>query len=279
MLKIVLALLALPLLGAAPPSLAGSVAGVCPDGSAFIVTRKADAPCLRARFVDDPSHMPPLRPELLPRPYLWQIEHEARDPNNPYNLLEAAEKIRAQHGSGAPEAPDSSAPLAATLQQAPVAAGPTEANQPLLLALHQDQIRDLVRMVALRQQVAPATFTVEDIHGEAELYVRLAHSSAFEERVRDALGGADRHVILFSARTAKAAEFYPNFFLVKDGATFRPDPENPHEVGLIVGDPGELDPGYLVFGYLVLPARFDPAGELEIWWNDRSIVSQLHPSR
>ncbi len=47
--------------------LAGSVAGMCPDGSAFIVGRKADAPCVRARFVEDPSQLPPLRPELLPR--------------------------------------------------------------------------------------------------------------------------------------------------------------------------------------------------------------------
>ena len=167
MSRILLACLALPLLGSAAPSFAGSVAGVCPDGSAFIVRKKADAPCARAKFVADPSELPPLRPELLPRPYLWQLEHEARDPNNPYNLLDAAEKIRAQRAQGAPVSTEqTTAPLANTQQRVPVPT-PVDTPRPLSLALHQDQIRDLVRLVALRQQVAPATFTVESIQGES----------------------------------------------------------------------------------------------------------------
>ena len=59
--------------------------------------------------------------------------------------------------------------------------------------------------------------------------------------------------------------------------TYRPDPESPQEIGFIVGDPGELEAGYLTLGYMVLPARFDPSGALEIWWNDRSVVAVLQP--
>ena len=101
--------LALTLVAVAWTANADSVAGLCPDGSAFIVRRRADAPCDRAKFVDDPSDMPPLRPELLPRPYTWQLDHQARDPNNPYNLLDQAEQVRAAQdpppGEAAPSGP------------------------------------------------------------------------------------------------------------------------------------------------------------------------------
>ncbi len=256
--------------------LAGSVAGICPDGSAFIVGRKADAPCVRARFVEDPSQLPPLRPELLPRPYTWTLDQRARDPNNPYNLLEAVEKMNKRHAAepAAELREPRRAPIAASgLAPAP----PVEATPPIGLALDENEIRDLVRLVALRQELAPATYTVEDIEHHEQLLVRVAHSAAFEERVLGALGEVDKHVLLFSARSVQHSEFHPNFFLVRDGMTFRPDPQNSREVGFIVGDPGELEQGYLVLGYLVIPGRFDPRESLEIWWNDRSVVTTLQP--
>lgn len=271
------AALALILWGGASFAQAGSVAGVCPDGSAFIVTKRADAPCARAKFVSDPSELPPLRPELLPRPYTSQIQHEAQDPNNPYNLLDQAEKIRALQRDGRPLSEATAPAPVSAAPPGPVAAAQPDRARPVALALHQDELRDLVRLVALRQQVAPATFAVTDIQREEELFVRLAYSSAFEERVRDSIGARDFHVILFSARSVQPSEFHPNFFFVKDGATFRPDPQNPHEIGLLVGDPGELEAGYLVLGYLLVPERFDPRTGLEIWWNDRSIHSVLEP--
>ena len=258
------------------PALAGSVAGVCPDGSAFIVSRKASAPCARARFVDDPSDMPPLRPELLPRPYTWTLDQRARDPNNPYNLLEATRKMNARHEpTPAPSAEQTAPePQVAAVPPTRVQAGSPE---PLSLPLHEDEVRDLVRLVTLRQEVAPATFTVEDIHQQPQLLVRLAHSQSFQDRVLDVLGQSDKHVLLFSVRSVQAGEFYPNFFLVHEGVTFRPDPEDSHEVGFIVGDRGELEAGYLALGYLIIPQRFDPSQPLEIWWNDRSLVGVLRP--
>ncbi len=83
------------LFGVGSGAAAEGLTGVCPDGSMFIVQQRASVPCKNARFVDDPSKTPPIRPELLPHPYTWQVDQEARNPNNPYQLLEAAEKIRA----------------------------------------------------------------------------------------------------------------------------------------------------------------------------------------
>jgi len=41
-----------------------------------------------------------VRPEYLPSPYTWQVYNELQDPNNPYNLIEAADEVRALGGSG-----------------------------------------------------------------------------------------------------------------------------------------------------------------------------------
>ena len=57
------------LLAAAPASAA--ISGVCPDGSIFIVQSADAIPCRGAKRVD-PQDLPPLQPELLPRPYGWE---------------------------------------------------------------------------------------------------------------------------------------------------------------------------------------------------------------
>ena len=92
---------------------AAGIAGVCPDGSAFIVQSRADVPCPRAKLVP-PDELPPLRPELLPHPYTWHVDQEARDPHNPYNLIDAAQKIRtlrAGEASGEPSTPRVETPM------------------------------------------------------------------------------------------------------------------------------------------------------------------------
>lgn len=249
---------------------AQGLTGVCPDGSFFVVKTRDAIPCEKARLVDDASQLPPIRPHYLPRPYTWEIDEQKRDPNNPYNLLEAVEKIRAEEEIV--EAPET--PPALTNESLPA---PSAAPRALQLGTSQDDMRDLVRLIALRQEVAPASFHVENREGEPEMVIRIAHSSSFEERVLNALGRADRHVVLFLARMERETDFYPNFFFVHQGATYRPDPEHPHEVGWILGDVGRQAPGTLVMGYLVLPTRFDPKSTLEVWWNDRSLETVLAP--
>ena len=64
---------------------------------------------------------------------------------------------------------------------------------------------------------------------------------------------------------------------VQDGVTFRPEPSEAREVGLLVGQPGDLERGFMVVGYIVIPARFDPRRSMDVYWNDRSISTILMP--
>jgi hypothetical protein len=253
----------------------GSIAGVCPDGSAFVVRQKADIPCDRARLVE-PSAVPPLRPELLPRPYPWMVDQEARNPNNPYNLLDAAEAVRALHSGESKEE--------ATKGSSEAGSGPVErARRPTSSrsgpALASDEIEALVELVDLRQDVAPATLRAEDAIGRGRMEVRFAYSNALESTVLRWLGRGhtQARVVIFSVRALEAGEFYPSLFFLQDAEGFRPDPERTEEVGFLIGSAGSLDPGAIRLGYVILPGRFSPVRPIELWWNDRRIEAVLSP--
>src|SRR5262245_14423514 len=77
--------LALGLVAAAPLR-AGSITGVCPDGSMFVVQQASSIPCRDAKLVQ-PHEVPPMRPEFLPRPYGWDVFQRETNPNNPYNQV------------------------------------------------------------------------------------------------------------------------------------------------------------------------------------------------
>jgi hypothetical protein len=251
------------------PSLASaeSLAGVCPDGSAFIVQQEADIPCARAKLVE-PSDLPPLRPEFLPRPYKWMVDQEARDPRNPYNLVDEAQRIRELRAGSADPTPSPTPPVEAS-----------PPRQETRLSLGESELRDLVRLVSLRQQVAPAELVIEDIHDRPQLYLQLAYSRAFEARTLEAMSdeASRARIFVFTARAAEAVEFYPNFLVTQGSATFRPDALNPEEVRFLVGAPGRLPKGTMAVGYLRIPERFDPTQPMDLWWNDRSIETILEP--
>ena len=82
---------------------AGAISGVCPDGSMFIVQHESQIPCKRAKVVE-PDEIPPIKPEYLPTPYTWQVYNETNDPNNPYNLIDAAREVRALRDAAATRA-------------------------------------------------------------------------------------------------------------------------------------------------------------------------------
>ena len=256
---------------------ADSVTGVCPDGSFFVVREPEDAPCSRSKLVD-PADLPPIRPQLLPRPYTWYVDQVARDPNNPYNLLEAAEKIREAR---ARKPRSESAISGARAPELPIATA-RELPRPgvALPQLSEAELRDLLRVVQMRQQVASAELRIEDLRGGERLLILLAHSEAFETIVLDWFGmsAADRRVIAFVAvAPTRPTEFHPNFFVVQGSRTFRPDPRDPQELALLAGEPGTIPEGGGALGYLVVPAEFDPARPMELWWNDRSIEALLAP--
>jgi hypothetical protein len=262
-----------------------TLSGVCPDGSFFIVQSRASVPCANPRFAD-PSELPPVRPYLLPRPYTWYVDQEARSANNPYNLLETAQKIRAARAGVAESAAQAQAPATAPqaaapqTRGAPVAAQAARAPQAApLVSLADDELRDLVRLIALRQEAAPATLDLEDVHGKRTLKIEIAYSASFEGYALQSLSRepAANRVLVWSAQAERDTDFHANFFVVQNGRTFRPDPQNAFEEGFLLGAPGRLPEGEMAVGYLVMPATFDPKAPLEVFWNDRSVEAVLAP--
>ncbi len=280
------------MLAGASPAARASITGVCPDGSIFIVQRAEAIPCANAKRVD-PGDVPPLKPEQLPRPYAWEVFNQQQNPNNPYNLIDAARQVReSRDAEAAAEAKAASepvqsarsepvAPSAATaLATQPAPSAPVDSAAPLDLGLSDEEARNLALIVELSQQRAPAAFARGD-GAEAGLSVRVAPSSAFEARLRDAWASRGRTlagpVVLFSARAAAPAAFHPNFTFVQGHEAFHPDPGDPTQLGVIRGELGNLAPDADVLGYVVLPKQVELAKPLDIYWDDRQITATLRP--
>jgi hypothetical protein len=248
-----------------------TIVGLCPDGSAFIVRRTEDIPCSRAKLVE-PSEMPPMRPELLPRPFPWLVDQQARNPNNPYNLIEAAEAVRDMHSDEVRTSPERTQ----ATPEPPPPTGLAASNGP---ALPPDELEALVELVELRQDIAPALIRAEDAIGRGRMEVRFAYSHSLEGVMLEWLGRdrSQSRVAIFAARALEAGEFYPSFFFLQDAEGFRPDPATPSEVGFLLGAGGPLELGAIRLGYVVLPARFQPERPIECWWNDRRVEATLDP--
>jgi hypothetical protein len=255
---------------------AGAVTGVCPDGSVFVVRRAADIPCSAAKRVES-SQVPPLRPENLPRPYLWQLHQEKQNENNPYNLIDRAERVRGG-GAAVSAPPVAESPSNATPQVA--AAPPTRAPAPPprpekpQLGLTDGELRDLFYLVELSQQSAPATF-VEEAGGAESIRVSFAHSAAFEQRLRQA-GSVDGTVVLWSVQPKQSQRFQPNFTFVQGETAFHPQPGRARELDVLVGKiAGELAAEEVVLGYAVIPPTIDLSRPMDLYWDDRRIAVTL----
>lgn len=268
------------------PGAAPAITGVCPDGSVFVVRRQADVPCREAKRVE-PSKVPPLRPENLPRAYLWEVHRQRIDENNPYNLVDRAEKVRtlgnADLAIGAappPAAATTGAPAGeAALPQvaaAPPAAPPPSAPRPSELALTDGELRDLFYLVELSQKRAPATFLRAGAAGDDSLRVSLAWSQAFDERLRSA-GAAPGTALLFLADANAAERFLPNFTFVQGQATYSPRRDDPSQLGVLSGQLGDLGAEDLVLGYVILPPSLDVSRPLDVYWDDRQLATTFRP--
>ncbi len=256
---------------------AATVTGVCPDGSMFIAPREELIPCRGAKQVD-PSEMPPIKPEYLPRPYAWERFNREQDPNNPYNLIDAAPPTDAPVATRPPRTVEprvQPAPQARPVAQRPPSRPAPEAGPRLDLGLTRQEVEDLAAIVEVAQRRAPATFSVPD-RGVA---LRLAHSTAFEDRVQDALRArgeaATGPVVLFAAVAIRADAFHGNLTFVQGHAAFHPSPNRPGEMGLLAGALGRLDQGEELLGYAVLPESVDLAEPLDVYWNDRLLRTTL----
>jgi hypothetical protein len=280
-------------LAGATPAARASITGVCPDGSIFIVQRPEAIPCSNSKQVE-PGDVPPLKPELLPRPYAWEVFNQQQNPNNPYNLIDAARQVRETQAveqggapSGAavqsartqPQAPSEAAPRQPEPQPAP-SAPVADSSVPLDLGLSDEEARNLALIVELSQQRAPAAFARGD-GGGPEISVRVAPSSAFEARLRDAWAARGRTlagpVVLFTAQAAAPTAFHPNFTFVQDHEAFHPDPGDASQFGVLRGALAALAPGAGVLGYVVLPGSVDLGKPLSIYLDDRQITATLRP--
>ena len=279
-------LLALWILGlGASPASAAAITGVCPDGSIYIVQRRAQVPCRDSREVE-PHEVPPLRPEYLPSPYTWQVWSQAHNPNNPYNLIDATRKIRALQG-GSPGPPEAGAPEpqpapgTAAGEAAPVAGREAEPAPvaPLELGFTDQELRDLYAIIELSQQAAPATLARKTADGRGRFRVSLAHSAAFEQRLRQAWasrgGLGERPVLLFSAAARDAEEFWANFTFVQGHLTFQPEAADARQLGILQGHLGRLAAGEVVLGYVVLPEALSLSEDLDVYWNDRRTTTHF----
>ncbi len=278
-----LARLSMPVVGAllggafaAAHAGSGTLTGLCPDGSVFVVRQREAIPCSNAKLVE-PSEVPPLRPELLPRPYTWEVYSQGADPNNPYNLIDAAREVRALRQGGAPAPSDAGALAGApAVQPSTPALGPAPASAPAAsatLGLSEDEIRDLFLIVELSQGAAPAEFVKEDADGSEAMAVALAHSAAFEERLRgEHLQAASLEagsVLLFSVVAQRAEPFHATLTFTQAHLAFSPDPANPLQLGLLQGRLGDLEAGEVVLGWIALPPAMDLRQPMGLYWNDR----------
>lgn len=250
-----------------------SLTGVCPDGSIYIVQEARQIPCADSKAVA-PDEVPPIRPDYLPTPYTWKVWNERNNPNNPYNVIDAARQVR---GLEAPP-PAPGVGHAPTTQQA-TAAPPTPPNAPLSLGLSDDELRDLFQIVELSQERSPARLARETAGGQGVFEVRFARSAAFEERLRErfaARGGLPSGgVLLFAARSVAPEEFYASFTFLQEHLTYQPDATDARQLGVLQGRLGALAAGEVVLGYVTLPPNFDPAAELDIYWDDRHTTVQF----
>ena len=271
------------------PAGSASVTGVCPDGSMFIVQRVESVPCRDAKQVD-PSDLPPMKPEYLPRPYGWEVFYRKNDPNNPYNLIQSqppeapAPVHRTQGGRNEPRASrdpgviEPRVPERSALQSgsAPVVRSAERIDASALL-LGDTEVEDLAMIVELSQRRAPASFTDDGSQGR----VRLARSLAFEARMREHLAGRGHAsagpVVLFVADADSGGSFYGNLTFVQDGIAFHPSNDDPSELGVIRGGLGPLENGSSVLGYVVLPERLDPSHPIDVYWNDRLLTAIFQP--
>ncbi len=263
---------------------AEAITGICPDGSLYIVQSEASVPCRDSKRVR-PEDVPPLRPHHRPTPYTWDVWNERNDPNNPYNLIDAARQVR-EFQAALPSVGTAPAPgMAPQASQAsePVAAVPRGEVQPLDLGLSDQELRDLFRIVELSQEHAPAHIARRTADGKGIFEVAFAHSRAFEavlERAWSSRGGlAQGRVVLFTARSKRPEAFHANFTVLQGHLSYQPDVQNARQLGILQGRLGDLAANEVVTGYLVLPEAMDLSKDLELYWNDRRVRARLGARR
>jgi hypothetical protein len=244
------ALLAALGLAAASASDAAALVAACPDGSVVFAPRWQDVHCAGAALVA-PGGVPrlglrPPEPSLARRQALRAQRESARE-------REIERQLTAALSRGA---------LLPAVSAGPVA--PPGA--------------DLQRGLAGRLGAAASGAGVLELElrGARPARLRIAHAPAFERHVRAGLAARGVEVpgpvLVFALAPAAAAAGVPVPAFAQGGVTLRPDASDPAQLGW-------LDSGPTALGYVALPARFDLARPVVVFWGDAVAAAQLRPGR
>lgn len=234
------------LLALALPLPARAVLAACADGSLVLARRWQDVHCPGAVALE-PGEVPPLgparrAPSLAQRRQMREGEETARERDLERQI---------------------SAALADAAARAPAPA-PTHDGVRGALAPPPGLARRALgaRAVALEAADAPP------------LRLRVGHSPDFEAWLRAARPGLSPGpvlVLLLDGAAGERAAATPSF--AQGGVTFRPDPAEPGQGGWLA--PAGSQQGGARLGYVALPAHFDPARPMVVFWGDAVAALRL----
>ena len=133
-------------------------------------------------------------------------------------------------------------------------------------------------LVDLSQRHAPATLELPRAAATAAV-LRIAHSRAFEERLRARVREAGRYlsgrVLVFSVEAGAVDFAATSLSFHQGGAGFRPRVDDPGEIGWVDAVSGAREWADRRLGYVVLPVFFDVSRPLAIFWDDAVVATTL----
>jgi hypothetical protein len=163
-----------------------------------------------------------------------------------------------------------------------VAAAPPPPPSPARpVELAENEVRNLVAIIELLQDRAPATLVQRDADQRPGLQLRFARAAAVEAHLASVLtasGSAPAGPIVVYHVIAQAdGAFWGNLTFVQGHVAFSPDPADPAQFGVIHGTLGDLRAGSELVGYAALPEHADPGQPLDVYWNDLLLTAVLAP--
>ena len=131
-------------------------------------------------------------------------------------------------------------------------------------------IPDFPKPGILFRDVTPLLLDPAAFHGAAE-----AMAEPFRTLGVERVLGIESRGFLFAARSVAPEEFYASFTFLQEHLTYQPDATDARQLGVLQGRLGALAAGEVVLGYISLPPNFDPAADLDIYWDDRHTTVQF----
>jgi hypothetical protein len=260
-------------LAALVPADSPALVANCEDGSVVLASRWEDVHCAGAVEVapGETARLGEARRLDVPDWRKARRQHEAQRELDLETQIERAHTALRLERETRRQQRETLRPRRETLQQA---LPELEATR---FELSKPEYDALSRFIELRQEFAVADIA-RGAAGPARM--RLAHSQAFEAKLRVRLVAAGRDgagiVLVFSLAPQGAQLGDPPHFAQR-GSTFRPQSPDPAQLGRIIRKGAPEDEAGARLGYVVLPAGFELGRPLVLFWGDAIAVAQLLP--